>query len=63
VTGLAISPAVPTPRRAHFRGHISPQKTGGNQVSVKWRSEREIMTRYEVTVEIEGEQKPALAAE
>jgi hypothetical protein len=32
-------------------------------VSVKWRSEREIMTRYEVTVEIEGEQKPALPAE
>jgi acyl dehydratase len=32
-------------------------------IEVKWRGEREIMARYEVTVEIEGEQKPAVAAE
>jgi acyl dehydratase len=30
---------------------------------LKWRSEREMMARYEVTVEIEGENKPAIAAD
>jgi acyl dehydratase len=32
-------------------------------IELKWRSDREIMARYEVTVEIEGGTKPALAAE
>jgi hypothetical protein len=30
---------------------------------LKLRSEREIMARYEVSVEIEGENKPAIAAD
>jgi len=48
---------------------ISPVRSGANirarfvLLGIEGRSPREILSRYSVTVEIEGEEKPALAAE
>jgi acyl dehydratase len=58
LSALAEADSVPAPVRAsaRIRGRF-------RLTEVKWRGDREIMARYEVSVEIEGENKPALAAD